>query len=224
MTAEEEPSAEDLRRRSEERGKRMAELRGRLDQADAWEKAERRDRISTGFKLVAYGAAALVVLAGGVWAVSQLASLTPDNPCGFHEHASFRVADGGQLLSFQHPRFDMRNMAMRAHLHQPNDNQVHLEGRCASVSEFFGLMGMTLKPDYLKLDGELHGGRILRSDGNHTLGFYLYHDVAGNWTWEPYADLPGHQLRDKQRMLVAYGNYTDEQLTDLQARVPAVGG
>lgn len=221
MTPDDEPSREEIERRIQEREKRMAEMKAKLQKAEAWEKTERVDRITTRVKLTAIGIGAIIVLSGAVWGVSQLADLGPKNECAFHEHASFRVWDGPQELSFQHSRFDMRNMAMKAHLHQPNDYQVHLEGKCADVSEFFSLMGMMLRTGYLKLDSELHEGRVLEDNGNETLQFFLYHDAGGNWTWDSYPDLPGHQLRDKQRMLVAYGNYTTQEIAQMQAQVPS---
>lgn len=219
----EAPSPDDIQESIKEREERIAKIQGKLKQSEVWERAERKERVSSGFKLVALALAVLVVMAGGVWAVSKLTSVFHAE-CQFHEHASFRVAVEGDVLSFQHKKFDMQGgpMPMRAHLHQPNDYQIHLEGSCADVGDFFSFMGMKLKPGYLKLDDVMHDGRELREDGNNTLRFYLYHDVGGNGTWEPYEGLIGHQPRDQQRMLVAYGNYTQEEVASLQARVPEV--
>lgn len=219
MTPEQEPSREELERRIQEREKRIAEMKAKLGMAESFERTERMDRVATGVRLTAIGIGLLVLLAGGAWGLSKLSDLGPEE-CRFHEHATFRVYEHDEELGFKHSRFDMRNMAMRAHLHQPNDYLVHLEGACASVADFFSLMGMKLEPGYLRLDKELHDGRELRDDGNNTLQFYLYHNVEGNWTWEPYQDLPRHQLRDQQRMLAAYGNYTSEEVSIMQARVP----
>jgi hypothetical protein len=220
---QDDPDGEgDLGARIREREERMRRLKSQLDRADAAQRMEKRERITSSAKLVALSVGVLLVLAGGVWGVNQLAGLVPDNACKFHEHATFRVFDRGQELGFQHPRFDMRHMAMRAHLHQPNDYQIHLEGGCADVAEFFGLMGMEIRPGHLRLDQELHGGGALADDGNDTLRFYLYHEVEGNWTWQEYDGLLGHQLRDRQRMLITYGNLTDEEVAYQQSRVPAV--
>lgn len=222
MKPDDESSREELERRIQEREKRMAETKARLQQAEVWERTERVDRITSRVKLTALGIGAIIVLSGVVWGVSKLADLAPNNECGFHEHASFRVFDGLQELSFQHPRFDMSKMAMKAHLHQPNDYQIHLEGACADVSNFFALMGMKLRAGYLKLDPELHDGRVLENDGNESLRFFLYRDAGGNGTWEEFPELPGHQLRDNQRALIAYGSYTSDQIATMQARVPVL--
>ena len=220
MAAEPPESREELERRIQEREAKMQKMRTQLGRADSFQKRERRDRVFTRVKLAAVGVAAIIVLSGGVWGASKLASLGPEK-CNFHEHASFRVFDEGQQLSFQHPRFDMRNMAMKAHMHQPNDYQVHLEGGCANVKTFFSLMGMSLKPGYLKLDTELHVGKVLRDEGNLTLRFFLM-TPDGNWTEKP--DLPNHQLRDQQRALITYGNLTFEEIARQRGLVPGTGG
>lgn len=217
------PSAEDprdLETRIQERQARIEKMQGELKRAEAFERHERTEKISTGLKMTALVVGVLLALSGGVWGVSQLSDLTAKESCNFHEHATFRVVDEGQVLSFQNPRFDMQHMAMRAHMHQPNDYQIHLEGGCATVREFFSLLGARLEPGELTLDDTLHDGKVLRDDGNRTLQFHLYRDVDGNSTWTPFPGLADHQLRNGQRMLVAYGNYTDEQLAVLQSRVP----
>lgn len=221
MAPNEDVPPEELQRRIEEREKHIAQMQAKLRRTEAFEKRERADKISGTLKLAALGIAAILVLAGGVWGVSKLASLGPAE-CRFHEHATFRVVVDDRELSFKHNEFDMRGgpMPMRAHLHQPDDAKIHLEGGCADVQTFFSFMKVKVGPDHLKLDDVLHGGRDLRPDANNTLQFYLYHPVAGNWTWEEYPNLLDHQLRDKQKMLVTYGNYTTDELSMFQARVP----
>lgn len=162
----------------------------------------------------------ILALTGVVWGYVEVDSKLEAKGCNFHEHATFRVVDEGQVLSFKHPRFDMSNMAMKAHLHQPNDSQIHLEGKCASVDDFFSLMGMKIEPGLLQLDHELHGGKVLEDEGNRTLRFFLYHETPDDWKWEEYPGLLDHQLRDGQRMLVIYGEYTDEEITAFQDQVP----
>lgn len=222
----EEPIPDDLpqeaKERIRERQERMRKIQDDLARAEAFEKSEKTEKFSSGVKFVALGLAALVVLAGGVWGVSKLGGLLPENQCAFHEHANFRVFDRGEELSFRHPRFDMQYMAMKAHLHQPDDSQLHLEGACADVAKAFDLMGMDLRPGYLKLDNELHAGKVLENHGNDTLRFFLYHDVEGNWTWTESPDAPDHQLRSKERLLITYGDLTDEEIRREESRVMAL--
>ena len=140
-----------------------------------------------------------------------------DKGCPGHWHASFQVYDEGEKLSFNHPRFDMNPMPMRGHLHQPNDWKMHLEGGCVTVGDFFDNMGMDLRRDSLTLDSELHGGKVLRDDGNMTLGFYV---GLTNGTWIEKPDLPSYQLKDGERMLITYGIVTEDELRRQQDAIP----
>lgn len=210
---------DEVKERIRERQERMRKMKADLVRTDAFQKAEKVDKIATRAKLTAIGIAALVLLAGGVWGANKLGDLVPENQCGFHEHANFRVFDQGRELEFKHPRFDMKYMAMKAHLHQPDDSQIHLEGDCADVSTFFSLMGMKLRPGYLKLDDELHASKELQDNGNDTLRFFLYHKEDGNWTWTEKPDAPDYQLRSMQRLLITYGNLTDDNIQRQQSRL-----
>lgn len=140
-----------------------------------------------------------------------------DKGCPGHWHASFRVYEDGEPLSFQHQRFDMRYMGMAGHLHQSNDWKMHLEGGCLTVSGFFDNMGMDLARDSFELDKELHGGRVLETEGNQTLGFFL---GLANATWIEKPDLPSYQPKDGERILITYGTWTTEELKSWQERVP----
>lgn len=114
----------------------------------------------------------LVLLGSGIaFGFYWTATHQPD--CPGHWHATYKVFDEGEELSFQHPRFDMRSMSMRTHIHQPKDYLMHLEAGCADVAEFFDAMGLELRRTSLELDEELHDGKTLANQGNMTLRFFM---------------------------------------------------
>lgn len=205
--------------------RRLDELRHRLAAAERYKELERRDRFVAAAKLGALALVAVVLMAGIVWAAPRILKIG-ERPCSWHEHATFRVFVRGEQLSFQHPKFDMGGpgkpglLPMRAHLHQPDDYTLHLEGACATTSDFFGFVDATLKRESFKLDPYLHNATLLNNEGDRMLRFFLFLPEPGNGTWVEKPDLPGHQPRNGQRILITYGNETASQIQDEQARVP----
>ena len=158
----------------------------------------------------------LVLLGSGIaFGFYWTATHQPD--CPGHWHATYLVFDEGEQLSFQHPRFDMRSMSMRTHIHQPKDYLMHLEAGCADVSEFFDAMGMDLRRDSFELDKELHEGRTLANEGNLTLRFFM---APFNGTWQEMPGLPSYQPHDGDRFLITYGNLLPEEIARQQEAVP----
>lgn len=217
-------STEEIERRIQEREKARQGLLKENERLQMAKKIERKQRFTETARFSAIAVVAVLLLAGAGYGYTSLSSSLDEKSCKFHDHATFRVVDEDEVLRFVHPRFDMDRMAMRAHLHQRDDATLHLEGGCANVQEVFGLMGMKIKPGYLKLDQELHDEKELVDEGNRTLRFFLYHEVDDQMVWEEDPRLLGHQLRDGQRLLVIYGNHTDEEITQYQAMVPQPPG
>lgn len=159
---------------------------------------------------------ALVLLGSGIaFGFYWTATHQPD--CPGHWHATYKVFDEGEELSFQHSRFDMRYMSMRTHIHQPKDYLMHLEAGCADVSEFFDAMGLELRRTSFELDEELHDGETLANQGNMTLRFFM---APTNGTWQEMPNLPSYQPLDGDRFLITYGNATIEEIARQQALVP----
>ncbi len=160
---------------------------------------------------------AVVLLAGSGIAFGFYWTATHAPDCPGHWHATYQVFDEGEQLSFQHPRFDMRSMSMRTHIHQPKDYLMHLEAGCADVSEFFDDMGMDLRQTSFELDEELHEGQKLQNEGNLTLRFFM---APSNGTWQEMPGLPSYQPRDGDRFLITYGNLLPEEIARQQQAVP----
>lgn len=222
-----EPTGEDRMTARERRAQRAKE-------------AQRRDMPKRTMKRAAIAIAILLALVGVVAGVRFLSGLGP-GPCPLeqtHEHSSFYIyvpdeanASSPKRVSLAHPTHDLRvpggqgKFPPKAHMHYPNDWQGHHEFGCATVSEFLGYIGMEVEPGHLKLDPQLNGGKVYDDAGNLTVKFYLflpdYDDRSGrtgNWSEKP--DLPDHQPRDLERWLIAYGNWTDEQVQTMQNEIP----
>lgn len=176
---------------------------------------ERRTRPGRLLRKAIVPLAVLLVGSGVAYGFYYTSTHAPE--CPGHWHATYQVFDNGTALDFQHPRFDMRSMSMRTHIHQPKDYLMHLEGGCANVSEFFQDMGMRLRQTSFRLDEQLHEGMTLANEGNMTLHFYV---APSNGTWQEVPDLPSYQPRDGDRILISYGNPSTDEIARQQATVP----
>lgn len=219
----EDPRGSDPVSPADEPERRMT---ARERRAERVRKGERKKLPAKALKNAALVVVVVLVLAGAVYGVNKLNTLAPS--CALqssHEHATFYIYDNGELLHFKHPKFNMQGSGVgvlpgKMHMHQPVDDQLHLEFGCGPFGQFFDYTGMELRPGYLKLDEELHGGKVLQDQGNQTLKMYLFEPdmdnvPLGNWTLKP--DLHKHQLRDCERALITYGNQTDQQIEQQRA-------
>ncbi len=193
---------------------------------------ERRQLPMKAVKTFAVWGGILVGSAGVVWGLVYLSGLGED--CALeelHEHATFYVYDNGTRVRFQHPKFDMEGpgeaglLPSKVHMHQPNDYQVHLEFGCATMGQFFGYMGAEFEEGRFQLDDVVNGGKVLEDEGNMTLRYFLFMPDEDrskhNGTWIEKPDLPSHQGRDCQRMLITFGELTDAMIAEQQKSVPA---
>jgi hypothetical protein len=222
-TSEELPP--ELEESQRERERRIAELKRKLDQGERFEKIERSENLKRWGKTAVIVGVAILLLAGAIAGINKLSELTASD-CPAHDHATFRLFINGTQISFQDQRWDMAGvgrpgkMPMKAHLHQPNDYLMHLEGGCTSVRQWFGYLDVDLKQDSITLDNIQHDGSTYRNNDTMMLRFYLWEPSTGNWTEKP--DILGYQMRDKQRLLVTYGVDDPVMLAQQQAAVPPV--
>lgn len=122
-----------------------------------------------------------------------------------HEHATFALFVDGARVAYTDPVFDMSQRAfLRAHLHVPDQDVVHLEGTSgvtmATLVERM-LLGR-LEPGRLVLDDVVHGGRVLEDNATHRLQLHV--SKAGG-PWMRVHDVPGYPPRDLDRVLLTYG-------------------
>lgn len=161
--------------------------------------------------------------------------------CPGHWHGAFEVYVDGARVSFNHPQFQFESagrypgnsMPPSSHVHNSDDFEWHFEpnpSSCIRFGDVTRFVGMDLQEGTLKLDqahsdiplqGTNHTqGGVYANEGNRTL--HAYHQVD-NGVWEEIgiSDLEGRQLRDGEKVLILYGDYTPKEVADLQGSMPA---
>ncbi|MEA3190261.1 MAG: hypothetical protein QOD77_843 [Thermoplasmata archaeon] len=177
---------------------------------------------------------------------TRAAPAEPD-ACPAHGHATFRVflpGDDGapRMLDLNAPKdahgrpyYDLGTGKMRLaiHMHQSGPEQgsaalgpaqLHYEGGvCVDVHNSLMVADVDLQAASLRVYGQ-HSQT--GSTGNWTdgQGGVLRTWIQGiDWAWAEHApaDVLETQLRDGESILVAFGDYTDAQVAEMQDLVPA---
>jgi hypothetical protein len=193
-------------RRRREKESQKAAAQGRA----APERVRRRNRIV---------AAALAVGLAGAVAFVFLGD--EDRDCPGHWHATFAIYVDGERVRFPQPPYSWDGeggkLPLSLHMHAPDDEQLHFEPRsprCVGVQSALELLDVRIAPGELALSGAHEGGPhgdAYRDEGNRTLRVFL-EPRDGTLQEAPVAGILGHQLRDGEKMLVAFGSYTPDQV------------
>ena len=159
-------------------------------------------------------------------------------PTGLHEHASYAVFVHNSSVSWEYPEFYYDNGAGRieGHIHRGASHTMHMEGptTCTTVGRFFTTALLTrVTEDVLVLDRSHHQGASYKDGEGGELRFFLGKPPAGwsderpvrylaasqvNWTEVP--DLPHHQPRDGEYVLITFGNESDAAIRWQQHSIP----
>ncbi|HSG50043.1 MAG TPA: hypothetical protein VLA43_19620 [Longimicrobiales bacterium] len=180
--------------------------------ADAKEEKGRRrgSRTGVGRGVAVAAVVVLVALAGAAgWALNGL----PEAPEQVHLHAAFAVYVDGERVEFTDPYFDLgRSGFLRAHLHAPDQDIMHVEGEPGlTLEEFFRLsLRAELDQGALRLDEEVHGGLTVVDNATHPLRLFVAPDGGG--AWSQVLHVPGYVMHDRDRILLTYGNATGAEL------------
>jgi len=209
------PSRAERRRR--EKSATKAAIKGEADPV------ARRRRTQV---LVAVG---ILALAG---VVGFLALNADRRDCPGHWHATFAVYIDDERLPFPQPPYSMDReggeMPMSLHMHRPNQELLHFEPsspRCVGVGPALRSIDVRLEPGELRLEGAHSAGPMggtYRDDGNRTLRVFIEGDEG--LQERPVRDVLGYQLRDGEKLLVAYGSYTQDEVEDLMDRIGEPSG
>ena len=191
---------------------------------------------------------AIVVLVIAAVAAGMYFNERSAGKCPGHWHATFDLIleDGNgtpQRMSFRNGLFDLQYQTpMRAHMHQSDGkNQFHFEqaGTCVGIEEAFGYVDVNLNRNSIELDGAHKGmgqdGKYT-PEGNKTIRAFIEHvsdrvkEVRGNrevtvsatteWRETSLGSVLDYQLKDGERLLILYGEYSDDQVEQYKAAAP----
>lgn len=120
----------------------------------------------------------------------------------YHAHADFKVFLDGEEFSFNKSPFDEANKYIHLHLQNPDgDKVIHVEGmENITLKVFFESLGMTFNSTCFILDA----GESFCNTFDKRIRFF----VNGNENFQ--FDL--YELRDMNRILITYGNQSDEEI------------
>lgn len=172
--------------------------------------------------------AIILLLLGGVVAMviyqDRAASRTD---CPGHWHTTFRIYANGQLLDFHQPPYMLQGdgpggeMPISMHMHRPDDEILHYEPtvpECMSVRETFDRLGVGLNRNSMSIDafGHSFSGEFAPNATHKLRAFYAeYNEQNGTFEWEerPWASfIRMGQPKDLSKILIVYGDETDEQI------------
>lgn len=164
---------------------------------------------------IAIAAAAIVLLVG----VGYGFTLLPDPPKNVHWHPMYEVYVEGENVAFTSRAFDMSATRASMHLHNPDDNTVHAEGRTTSltIGQFFLEMGGRVTDDTLTVPAAASVPGTFTS--NETSRLRLFHQPAGEGWSEVGSGFAKHKFEDGERVLLTFGNLTDAQILAQQESV-----
>lgn len=169
----------------------------------------------------------LLTVAGAVVAVPFVYNdFLIDDSCPGHWHSTMKAYVNGTEVDFTAYNLESQRTPISSHFHR-NDARYkwHFEPaqrRCIEFREAASYIDLELHGDRIVLDG-LHenapwGGEH-RTDGNNTV--QALHKVGDNdWRNIEIGRLNERQLRDGERVLILYGDYTEDQVRSYQESVP----
>lgn len=171
--------------------------------------------------------------------------------CPGHWHATFGIYIPGpdgtpQRVDFASPRSEKNpalayyqlgqdpKMRLSIHMHQSGSEQgaaelgptqLHYEtnGACESLQDAMETLDVGLDATSLTLGGahaQAHQTGVWENAGNQTLQFWLQ-TTDGIWHDKLAAEMLGYQLKDGESTLIAFGNYSPQQVATMQNSIPA---
>lgn len=181
-------------------------------------------------KQLLIGLIAAIAVTGIVYAVQQNAEQNASNRanCPGHWHATFAVYVEGERVPFPQPPYliaPQGKLPLSMHMHTPSQETLHFEPaqpECLGVKDTMELVDVDLSQSKLTLSGgheqDAFGGTYEES-GNKTLRFFTQ-ERDGDMQEEPWSELRDRQLKDGEKMLIVYGNDTDEEVAAFMEALP----
>lgn len=161
----------------------------------------------------------IVAIAGIVYAFQQSAE-TRGN-CPGHWHATFQIFVDGERVPFPQPPYLMApqgKLPMSLHMHTPSQEILHYEPPqpdCLGTGDAFETLDIDLGASKLTV-GEDHGplAGSYENDGNSTLRYFVQMR-DGEMEETTWGDLGGRQLKNGEKLLIAYGDYSEDEIQSM---------
>jgi hypothetical protein len=177
----------------------------------------------------------ILVLASVVAMVVYQDRASSRTDCPGHWHTTFNVYVNGQVVDFHQPPFMLQGdrpgggeMPISMHMHYPDDDILHYEPTvpdCMSVRETFDRLGIGLNRNSMSIESFGHSvsGDFAPNATHKLRAFYAEYNMQnGTFDWEerPWTSfIRMGQPKDLSKILIVYGDETDEEIEAYQARV-----
>lgn len=147
------------------------------------------------------------------------------------DYASPRAPNGGAYYDFG----NAAGFALSIHMHQSGaeqgssalgPSQLHFEpptaNTCVALEDALDAIDVKASDSRLELDGahaQVEQDGTWTASGNETVHFY-FQGKDGQWSKSKYSDWDDRQIPDGASFLLAFGDYTDEQIQQMQSSIP----
>jgi hypothetical protein len=171
----------------------------------------------------------VLVLAAIVFAMVRWNQQFDD--CPGHWHSTMKVYADGNEVTFDAYNLENKNLPMAYHMHQGDARwKWHFEpqggAECIPFSTPSRAIDMRVSAGKLTFGGE-HAGMPWAGEhvANETHTLQIFHEPPGeSWSTLTAKQLNNRQLKDGERLLILFGNYTDDEIESLKASVPSPYG
>lgn len=154
---------------------------------------------------------------------ARLVTYTPNR---VHYHANFAVYINGTREEFKSPHYyqevaicskdqGITTPEARAHLHDNDNSVIHVHDHAVTWGQFFNNIGWLVGSDFVVTDG----GITYREADTNKLHIYI-----NNQDYTGLTSIANRVIKDKDRLLVSYGNLDDATLVKEAAAVPSTAG
>jgi hypothetical protein len=181
-------------------------------------------------KRLLVGLIAAIALAGIVYAVQQNAETRAS--CPGHWHATFAVYVDGERVPFPQPPYliaPQGKLPLSMHMHTPSQETLHFEPaqpECLGVKDTMEYVDVDLSESKLTLSGSHEQGTFggtYEETGNRTLRFFVQ-ERGGEMRETEWSDLRNRQLLDGEKLLIVYGDDSDEEVASYMEALPGPPG
>jgi len=175
----------------------------------------RKSKLSFG-KILTYGIVLLVIIGIGyalVWALTTPSESSSIGPAGStHIHQDWKMYINSNAIDFSQGKYQKPHLNAKVHMEGGDGDMIHVHATGATMEFFLNSLGIKFDKDCLTIDT----GDKYCNDVDKSLKFY----VSGkpNDEWENYV------LKNLDKILVSYGNESEEQIKQQLASVTDKAG